>query len=630
MEQSFINPMRDKEQSKTSKKSIDPECELRVCNFMFDFGVKCDGLENILRMMYERIDPANVVVGKRFAPENRVPGRLVRDELCVGFHRLVHLVCNIDFEAMLDFMGHKENGHDCIVNTFKGLLHGFDRIISDYRFYTSNIELYLGCQSAFYRLLPALLKIAKQEAEPDSNKIREYGARLLHAIRRLADDVYRDEPVPPLEFVLTDEPMTLPAPDAGEMDARLPSRREMMGAIKDWHIEEVDRSLSRMNFMSLDKSHHRVFANECIQRLMGYSYRIWRDTTMTPRQKAQIPRFAPYPFYFRFFDFAGGIINAADAYRNKEMPYRGANLVKNPIQGFPLAHRMKDVLMFAPREYFEHGRTHWQYMLLVKNVYIASMTYLRRSLPLEIRLHAAPFMDKAEVAFVDFLTMVNTPVSGTVREYAAKCDRMRYSFLDALRGMASIMECYEDELSPDGSNPYEEEKRRSCGEYYERGDNSENGISNRALDIYTQSLPWVEELKGLKENMNTVIAMLSGKEKKKSNVRGKGTFEISGPLPLHKSIIVEPGVFVKVNITKYTFSGSAQWDIIGKFLRSLSNGENHSAGNFPVPFTSADYNKCKRGSRALIDAFVERQPVAHRIRNKQYEDYARFIIEKLK
>ena len=442
----------------------------------------------------------------------------------------------------------------------------------------------------------------------------------------MADDVYRDESVPPREFVLTDEPMTLPAPDAGEMDARLPSRKEMMGAIKDWHLEEVDRSLASMDFMRLDKSHNKVFANECIQRLMGYSFRIWRDTTMTPRQKAQIPRFAPYPFYFRFFDFAGGIINAAEAYRNKEMPYRGANLVKNPIQGFPLAHRMKDVLMFAPREYFAQGRTHWQYMLLVKNVYMASMTYLRRSLPLEIRLHAAPFMDRAEVAFVDFLTMVQSPVSGTVREYAAKCDRMRYAFLDALRGMASIMECYEDELSQDGSNPYEEEMRRCPGEYYGRGDGTEGDLAKQELNNYAQSLPWVNDIKEIK----ALLALMLDKEKKRCNICGKGTLEISGPLLLYKNITVEPGVCVKVNATKYTFSGSDQWDIIGRFLRSLNNGENHSDKNFPVSFTTADYNKCKENCRALVNDFVERQPAANRIRNKQFEDRARFRIELLK
>lgn len=585
---------------------------------MLDFGLKCNSLGNILGMMLERIDSVHVDMGRRFRPENRVPGRLVREELCVGFHRLVHLVCNIDFGAMLDFMQYNENGHDCIVNTFKDLLHNFDHVISGYRFYTSNIEIYLVCQSAFYRLLSTLLKIAKKEVKPDSGKIREYGANLLHAVRRMADDVYRDEPVPPFEYALTDEPMTLPAPDAGEVDARLPSRREMMGVIKDWHLEEVDRSLARMSFMRLDKSQEQVFANECVQRLMGYSYRIWRDQTMTPRQKAQIPRFAPYPFYFRFFDFAGGIINAAEAYRNKKMPFRGANLVKNPIQGFPLAHRMKDVLMFAPREYFEHGRTHWQYMLLVKNVYIASMTYLRRSLPLEIRLHAAPFIDKAEVAFVDFLTMVHEPVSGTVREYAGKCDRMRYAFLDALRGMASIMECYEDELSADGSNPYEEEKRRSPGEYYERGDNSEGEIA-----FYDQSLLWMKEVQEIK-------AMLSGRDRKKTNIRGKGTSEFSGQLPLYESIVVCPGDCIKVNGTKYCFSGSNQWNIIDRFLRSLASGDSHSEENFPVLFSSADYNKCKGGCRAIVDAFIERQPAARRKRNKQYEDHARFKIELLR
>ena len=268
---------------------------------MLDFGLKCDSLGNILKMMLERIDPVHVAMGRRFRPENRVPGRLVREELCVGFHRLVHLVCNIDFGAMLDFMQYNENGHDCIVNTFKDLLHNFDHVISGYRFYTSNIEIYLVCQSAFYRLLSTLLKIAKKEVKPDSGKIREYGANLLHAVRRMADDVYRDEPVPPFEYALTDEPMTLPAPDAGEVDARLPSRREMMGVIKDWHLEEVDRSLARMSFMRLDKSQEQVFANECVQRLMGYSYRIWRDQTMThykcsgsiPQQEDAVQRRQP-------------------------------------------------------------------------------------------------------------------------------------------------------------------------------------------------------------------------------------------------------------------------------------------------------------------------------------------------
>ena len=619
--------MKDNRQAETSEESIDLKGEFRAYNFMLDFGFKCDSLGNIIRMMLERIDPANVAMGRHFAPKNRIPGRLVREELCVGFHRLVHLVCNIDFEAMFDFMRCNENGHDCIVNTFKDLLHTFNHILSGYRFYTSNIELYLDCQSAFYRLLPTLLKIAKGETNADSGRVREYGARLLHAIRRLANDVYRDESVPPLEFSLTDEPMTLPAPDAEEIDARLPSRREMMGIIKDWHLEEVDHSFTRMSFTRLDKSNNQVFANECVQRLMGYSFRIWRDTTMTPRQKAQIPRFAPYPFYFRFFDFAGGIIKAAEAYRSKKMPFRGANLVKNQIQGFPLAQRMKDVLMFAPREYFEEGRTHWQYMLLVKNVYIASMTYLRRSLPLEIRLHAAPFIDKAEVAFVDFLTMVQSPVSGTVREYAAKCDRIRYTFFDALRGVASIMECYEDELSIDGSNPYEEEKRRCLGEYYERGGKSDGALANGAQDFYSQSLPWMKELK---QDVTEIKEMLFSGDKKKAAVRGKGTFEFSGPLPLYKSIVVCPGESVKVNGTKFCFSGSDQWNIIGRFLRSLANGDSHSSGNFSVSFSSADYNKCKDNCRALIDQFIERQPAANRLRNRQYEDKARFKVELLK
>ena len=62
-----------------------------------------------------------------------------------------------------------------------------------------------------------------------------------------------------------------------------------------------------------------------------------------------MPRFAMYSFYARFFDFAYGILNAAILLKNNEIPVRPASVVMdNPIQGFPLAQRMKDVLLYAP------------------------------------------------------------------------------------------------------------------------------------------------------------------------------------------------------------------------------------------------------------------------------------------
>ena len=113
-------------------------------------------------------------------------------------------------------------------------------------------------------------------------------------------------------------------------------------------------------------------------------------------------------------------------------------------------------------------------------------------------------------------------------------------------------------------------------------------------------------------------------------IRGKGTCEISGPIPHYERIVIERGVYVKVNATKYNFTGSNQWEIFSRFAVSLNNGDNHAKEHFPVKFTSADYNKCKGNCRTLINDFVERQPVARRIRNKQYEDKARFKIELLK
>ena len=112
--------------------------------------------------------------------------------------------------------------------------------------------------------------------------------------------------------------------------------------------------------------------------------------------------------------------------------------------------------------------------------------------------------------------------------------------------------------------------------------------------------------------------------------RGKGVSEFSGILPNSKeSIFVSGGDFLKVGKEKYFFEGAAQWNIINRFLRSINDCDNNSEGNFPVTFTTRDYNKCKGDCRALIKKFIERQPAANPIRNHQFEERARFRVELL-
>jgi hypothetical protein len=175
---------------------------------------------------------------------------------------------------------------------------------------------------------------------------------------------------------------------------------------------------------------------------------------MSLRQKAQLPRFAMYPFYFRFFDFAYGILNAVNHLKNKEETVRPASVVMdNPIQGLPLAQRMKDVLLYAPREYCECGLKHHAYLLIVKNVYERVMSALQSSIPISVRLHASTHFKDAQKSFNEFLFTLQNPTTDSIRIFIAKCDRIIQDFKSALEELAAILKCAEDNIQEDYQQP---------------------------------------------------------------------------------------------------------------------------------------------------------------------------------
>lgn len=130
----------------------------------------------------------------------------------------------------------------------------------------------------------------------------------------------------------------------------------------------------------------------------------------------------------------------------------------------------------------------------------------------------------------------------------------------------------------------------------------------------------ISHLKGLLKAIN---------KQRENKKRFKGVCPYRG-YEVHPNIFITPGVSLIVNNNKFKFRGREQWKIVTRFLKSIKEGEDNSKGHFPVPFTTVDYNKCKDECLALIRDFVERQTVSHRERNKRYEAYARFMMEKLK
>jgi hypothetical protein len=206
--------------------------------------------------------------------------------------------------------------------------------------------------------------------------------------------------------------------------------------------------------MSLDAADKPLFVNDCIARLWGYSNRIWSSSRLPPRQMAQIPRFAMCSFYAQFFDFAYGILNAANLLKNNEMPVRPASVVMdNPIQGLPLAQRMKDVLLYAPREYFACGLKHHAYLLIVKNVYERVMSALQTSIPISVRLHASTHFKTAQKSFSEFLFTLQNPTTDTIRNFVTKCDSIIHDFKSALEELAAILKCIEDDIQHDAPQP---------------------------------------------------------------------------------------------------------------------------------------------------------------------------------
>ena len=141
----------------------------------------------------------------------------------------------------------------------------------------------------------------------------------------------------------------------------------------------------------------------------------------------------------------------------------------------------------------------------------------------------------------------------------------------------------------------------------------------------------ISRLKDALDDLSFEIANLPKEDPSvpaKETLRAKGVCEFSG-YEVHWSLFIGPGEFVKVGSRKYSFTGNAQWEIIGRFLRSIKAGDGHEPGRYPVVFTSNDYNKCKGGCRALVNDFIERQPAAQKERNRRFEDRARFKVELL-
>lgn len=101
----------------------------------------------------------------------------------------------------------------------------------------------------------------------------------------------------------------------------------------------------------------------------------------------------------------------------------------------------------------------------------------------------------------------------------------------------------------------------------------------------------------------------------------------------NRYLYIEDASCIKVATPKgeqvFKFTRASEWEVVNRFTLSLSNGENNDEGHYPVKFTYMDSNRCKGECRAFLKRFTEQQPVAKKVRNRKYEDWARFKVELL-
>ena len=447
--------MKNKANKTAAKKKTEPDiaAEMTGMNFIMNFSLSMDLLSNKIEEIQNICNGSFSLIGDSIYGEWDKPPMFVPKDLFIdAFETLVDEFSSIDPDELYAALNHTENARECLIKNIEQLRQVFFDIIHPFKTEVSDIALYKTAESRLFAFLTEFENLFLSTTPIDMTTAQASATSLMNSIEQIANDVYRSEPTPSEDGIaISDEPMSFPSPDLDEMMGSLPSKDEAINIKIDWKLNTQQCDCL---FMSLDTADKPLFINDCIARLWGYSMRIWNSTSMSLRQKAQLPRFAMYPFYFRFFDFAYGILNAVNHLKNKEETVRPASVVMdNPIQGLPLAQRMKDVLLYAPREYFNPGLKHHAYLLIVKNVYESVMAALQSSIPISVRLHASTHFKTAQKSFNEFLFTLQNPTTDSIRIFIAKCDRIIQDFKSALEELAAILKCIEGDIQHDAPQP---------------------------------------------------------------------------------------------------------------------------------------------------------------------------------
>lgn len=534
-----------------------------------------DKISDIIGEIESVLTPDFSFEGGMYVSCTKTPGFMPKDKLQKLFAAVVAAFDKIDADSLKAAIEHIENFQDNYAIIIRQLYENLDSGIGYFKFEVSSIDLVDTASAALLHYIELLRAPIRGESY-DLEAVRRAGVRLLEAITPLMEDVYRDETIPPYDVPEpTDAPVSFLPPDPSEIPGHLPSKAEAKNFLDDWFFQVKGCGAL---FMHLDSGEELLFAKDCIARLWGYSERICQSNRYKNRQACRMPRIALCPFYDILFRLVHCLFGAAKQYETRQLDnVRGSDSIKSTNWSeFPLPRLMRQVLRFAPREYFSEDCHHHAYLILARSVLFSALDRVSYSIPAESRFVAVQQIDRIKHEFDAFVDKLHKPATGTERSYAAEVDAIINPFRDAFLALASVLKAVEDQIEWEMEHP------------------NDNAPATTA-DLSSAVRQIVEE--GHKEGLATrkTIKTATAKPKKPKKAKTKvrrGTSPFAGKGKIRDCIEVPAECnAITVNGRVYDrITGFEVWKRINRLLKPFSE-----CNETPVPFTAKDRLQFHRG-----------------------------------
>lgn len=382
-----------------------------------------------------------------------------------GFVAAVGVFCKwfarLDVPSAKAMRGESKEAYEEICNGFDDISIGLMKIQDYYENEVSEISIFNAVNESRYDIIAILRRVYAEGEIPPESEWKSTWRKFLEANDAMMDDIYRDEPVPPVELpdFSSDEPMAWPKPDERELAAHLPDAAESPHHCSmDWIKKLPSVDVSPFFSPTLSEADPLLTA-DWAKRLWGYSRRILSSQRFTKKQIVQMPRIAAYPIYDAFFEFMKFMNEAIDNYERGTPGIQKASWVAEQWgTNFKLSWYMEKEAEFVPREYFQDGKcNHAAYLMILRGLFAATFDRLMVSVKGYETREIARLSSKIKMAFDSFLADLTKPFTGWTRlTYHRRIHGKAEDFRELFRELQAELVAIECEMAKEKATPDEE------------------------------------------------------------------------------------------------------------------------------------------------------------------------------